>query len=245
MHGTGNSFVIIDSRSANNLYWNYRQNADQGSCDQVIIITMSNAADCFIHIYNADGSRAEMCGNAARCIGYLIMSEKGTEYVFFVDNISEIPLQNLGPKLENHELFPQKTIVSIAQIEKSGEINLRVWERRTGITASLGSAACAVFVASVFRKCLSNKQASVNLPGGQILIEWSGNVLCVRTAATLESTPPLTAAITFFSPTKFLIFSFCFSINDFIVQSLSQFAIFKKLERSLLPFIVGLTSGWN
>lgn len=81
MHGTGNSFVIIDSRSANNLDWNYRQIADQGSCDQVIIITMSNAANCFMHIYNADGSRAEMCGNAARCVGYLIMVEKGTEYI--------------------------------------------------------------------------------------------------------------------------------------------------------------------
>ncbi|MFP3024483.1 MAG: diaminopimelate epimerase, partial [Wolbachia sp.] len=68
MHGTGNNFVIIDSRSTNNLDWNYRQIADQSSCDQVIIITMSNAADCFIHIYNADGSRAEMCGNAARCV---------------------------------------------------------------------------------------------------------------------------------------------------------------------------------
>ncbi len=80
MHGTGNNFVIIDSRSTNNLDWNHRQIADQSSCDQVIIITMSNAADCFMHIYNADGSRAEMCGNAARCVGYLIMSEKGAEY---------------------------------------------------------------------------------------------------------------------------------------------------------------------
>ncbi|OAB82013.1 diaminopimelate epimerase [Wolbachia endosymbiont of Laodelphax striatellus] len=245
MHGTGNSFVIIDSRSTNNLDWNYRQIADQGSCDQVIIITMSNAANCFMHIYNADGSRAEMCGNAARCVGYLIMLEKGTEYitielinnrilecfkvgdksikvnmgkpllkwneiplscecdplylpielemlkepvavnignphiVFFVDNISEIPLQNLGPKLENHELFPQKTNVSIAQIEKSGEINLRVWERGTGITASCGSAACAAFVASILRKCLTTKQTSVHLPGGQLLIEWSKNILMI------------------------------------------------------------------
>lgn len=173
---------------------------------------MSNAADYFIHIYNDDGSRAEMCRNAARCVGYLItitMSEKGTEYitielvnkrilecfklcdksikinmgkllltwheiplstdcetlhlpielemlkdsvgnphiVFFVDNISEIPLRNLEPKLENHVLFPQKINISIAQVEKSGEIALRVWERGTGITASCGSAACVALVA--------------------------------------------------------------------------------------------------
>lgn len=242
MHGTGNNFVIIDSRSTDDLNWNYKKIANQDSYDQVIVITNSSLADCFMHIYNADGRKVEMCGNAARCVGYLIMSEKGAEYitielvnnrilecfkvgdksikvnmgkpllkwyeiplstecntlhlpieiemlkepvavnignphiVFFVDNISEIPLQNLGPKLENHELFPQKTNVSIAQIEKSGEINLRVWERGTGITASCGSAACAAFVASVLRKCLATKQTSVNLPGGKLLIEWSGNI---------------------------------------------------------------------
>ncbi|MGL9717120.1 MAG: diaminopimelate epimerase [Wolbachia sp.] len=242
MHGTGNNFVIIDSRSTNNLDWNYREIANQNGCDQVIVITHSSAADCFMHIYNADSSKAEMCGNAARCVGYLIMSEKSTEYatielinkrilgcfkagdksikvnmgkplfkwheiplsiecntlhlpvevemlkdpvavnignphiIFFVDNISEIPLQSLGPKLENHTLFPKKTNVSVAQVEKSEEISLRVWERGTGITASCGSAACAALVASVLRGYLTIRQASVNLPGGRLLIEWSDNV---------------------------------------------------------------------
>lgn len=242
MHGTGNNFVIIDSRSTNSLNWHYREIANQNSCDQVIVITNSGAADCFMRIYNADGSEVEMCGNAARCVGYLIMSEKSTEYatielmnerilecfkvggrsikvnmgkplfrwheiplsiecntlhlpievemlkdpvavnignphmVFFVDNMSEIPLQNLGPRLENHILFPKKVNVSIAQIEKSGEINLRVWERGTGITASCGSAACAAFVASVLRKYLTAKQTSVNSPGGNLLVEWADDV---------------------------------------------------------------------
>ncbi len=81
MHGTGNNFVIIDSRSANDLNWNYKKIANQNGCDQVIVITNSSLADCFMHIYNADGSKAEMCGNAARCVGYLLMSEKGTEYI--------------------------------------------------------------------------------------------------------------------------------------------------------------------
>ncbi|NSX83842.1 diaminopimelate epimerase [Wolbachia endosymbiont of Atemnus politus] len=242
MHGTGNSFVIIDSRATDNLDWNYREIASQNGCDQVIVITNSSAADCFMHIYNADGSKAEMCGNAARCVGYLIMSEKSTEYttielinkrilecfkvggksikvnmgkpllkwheiplsvecntlhlpievemlkdpvavnignphvVFFVDNISEIPLQSLGSKLENHILFPKKANVSIAQVEEFGEISLRVWERGSGITASCGSAACAAFVASVLRKWINTQKTSVNLPGGRLLIEWSDNL---------------------------------------------------------------------
>lgn len=95
--------------------------------------------------------------------------------IFFVDNIDKIPLQSLAPQLENHAFFPQKTNVSIAQIDQSGEINLKVWERGTGITASCGSAACATFVASVLRGYITNKQTSVNLPGGKLLIEWTGN----------------------------------------------------------------------
>ncbi len=66
MHGTGNNFVIIDSRSTNNLEWSYREIANQNGCDQVIVITNSSIADCFMHIYNSDGSKVEMCGNAAR-----------------------------------------------------------------------------------------------------------------------------------------------------------------------------------
>ncbi|WP_341808956.1 diaminopimelate epimerase [Wolbachia endosymbiont (group E) of Neria commutata] len=253
MHGTGNKFVIIDSRLTNNLDWDYKKIAHQNSCDQVIVLTNSSVADCFMHVHNADGSKAEMCGNAARCVGYLIMSKQSTEYttielinerilecfkvgeksikvnmgkpllkwheiplsaqcdtlhlpielemlkdpaavnvsnphvIFFVDNINEIPLQSLGPRLENHELFPQKTNVSIAQIESSEEISLRVWERGTGITASCGSAACATLVASILRGYVSTKQTSVNLPGGKLLIKWADNVFMTGDIAIVLS----------------------------------------------------------
>jgi diaminopimelate epimerase len=242
MHGTGNKFVIIDSRLTSNLNWDYKKIANQNDCDQIIVITNSSVADCFMHIYNADGSKAEMCGNAARCVGYLIISKENADYatielmnnrilecfkagdksikvnmgkpslkcheiplstecdtlhlpielemlkdpvavnignphmIFFIDDIGEIPLQRLGPKLENHKLFSQKANISIVQIENSGEISLRVWERGTGITASCGSAACAAFVASILRGYVDTKQTSVNLPVGKLLIEWTDNV---------------------------------------------------------------------
>ncbi len=85
-------------------------------------------------------------------------------------------MQSLGPKLEKHTLFPKKVNVNIAQVEKSGEISLRVWERGTGITASCGSAACAALIASVLRGYLITRQTSVNLPGGKLLIEWPDNI---------------------------------------------------------------------
>lgn len=59
MHGTGNNFVIIDSRSTNSLNWHYREIANQNSCDQVIVITNSGTADCFMSVYNTDGSEVK------------------------------------------------------------------------------------------------------------------------------------------------------------------------------------------
>lgn len=78
--------------------------------------------------------------------------------------------------MESHVLFPQKINISIAQVEKSGEIALRVWERGTGITASCGSAACAALVTSTLLGYLTVQQTSVSLPGGKLLIEWANNV---------------------------------------------------------------------
>ncbi|MCV3769817.1 MAG: diaminopimelate epimerase, partial [Wolbachia pipientis] len=95
--------------------------------------------------------------------------------VFFVDDVSKIPLLSLGPKLENHVFFPKRVNVSIVQIKRSGKIVLRVWERGTGITASCGSAACAALVASVLRKYLLTKQTLVSSSGGDLLVEWRNN----------------------------------------------------------------------
>ncbi len=84
MHGTGNDFVIIDVRHNNYSDLDYKKIANRKTgigCDQVIIISVSTKADCMMTIYNADGSSAEMCGNAARCVADLIISEKGNNYV--------------------------------------------------------------------------------------------------------------------------------------------------------------------
>ncbi|WP_458695394.1 diaminopimelate epimerase, partial [Wolbachia endosymbiont of Pentidionis agamae] len=84
MHGTGNDFVIIDSRciAFTNLDYIKIANRKIGiGCDQVIIIEASSKADCFMRIYNRDGSEAEICGNAARCVSYFIMVEKNIDFV--------------------------------------------------------------------------------------------------------------------------------------------------------------------
>jgi diaminopimelate epimerase len=93
--------------------------------------------------------------------------------VFFVDDVSAVPLDALGPELERHPLFPKRANVGVAQVESRDRIRLRVWERGAGLTLACGTGACAALVAA-FCRGLTGKKARVTLPGGTLLIEWRG-----------------------------------------------------------------------
>jgi len=88
MHGLGNDFVVIDGR-ANGLVLSPAQRraiADRRTgvgCDQLIVLepAVDRAADVFMRIYNPDGSEAEACGNATRCVAAVLMQERGTDHV--------------------------------------------------------------------------------------------------------------------------------------------------------------------
>jgi diaminopimelate epimerase len=91
--------------------------------------------------------------------------------VFWVDDVNAYDLDRIGPLLENHPIFPERANISLAQIESPEHIVLRVWERGAGLTKACGSAACAALVAAA-RKKLTGRNATVTLPGGDLLIEW-------------------------------------------------------------------------
>ena len=99
--------------------------------------------------------------------------------VFFVADVANTPVEKLGPRYETHPLFPEKTNVSFAQILSHQHIRLRVWERGVGVTLACGSAACATLVAAA-RRSLTGRRATIDLPGGPLVIEWresDGHVL--------------------------------------------------------------------
>ena len=98
--------------------------------------------------------------------------------VFFVDNAEAINLSAVGPLIENHKLFPERTNVEVVQVLSPDRIRLRVWERGAGITRACGSGACAAAVAAA-RRQLTNRAVDVVLDGGTLKIEWlaDNNVL--------------------------------------------------------------------
>jgi|TARA_B100001093_G_scaffold317382_1_gene302766 diaminopimelate epimerase len=76
--------------------------------------------------------------------------------IFFVKDCFENDLKTLGPKIENHELFPEKINVTFAQINDKNNITVNVWERGAGLTKACGTAACATAVASLTKKLTEN-----------------------------------------------------------------------------------------
>ena len=76
--------------------------------------------------------------------------------IFFVKDCFEYDLKILGPKIENHELFPDRTNVTFAQIDDENNITVNVWERGAGLTKACGTAACATAVAAFIKKLAKN-----------------------------------------------------------------------------------------
>ena len=77
--------------------------------------------------------------------------------VFFGENIENVDLSSIGPKIENHEFFPQKTNVEFVQVVNLNTIKMKVWERNTGITLACGSGACAAVYAAMKKNLTKNK----------------------------------------------------------------------------------------
>ena len=252
MHGCGNDYIYFDclSQPFPNPSEAARRLADRHfgiGGDGIVLIEPSQSADFRMRMFNADGSQAEMCGNAIRCVAkYLydneisrktrLVIETGNgnlalalnvengkvssvnvdmgepilegkriptvsakprlvreplevdgkrlevtcvsmgnpHCVVFVEEITDDWVLGLGPKVEIHPFFPNRTNAEFVQVLSRGELKMRVWERGTGETLACGTGACAAAVAAVLND-LTDRNVLIHLPGGDLEIEWSGN----------------------------------------------------------------------
>lgn len=212
--------------------------------DGVIFINPSKIADFEMEMYNADGSRAEMCGNGIRCVAKYVYDKKMTtekeftiesfekikhitiieengiaklikvgmgqpelrtekipaiydadmviskpievegkiwkgtcvsmgnpHVVLFVDEVANMDLESIGPKFENHQMFPKRTNTEFVKVLDKNTVEMRVWERGTGETLACGTGCCATAVACILNEKTENK-VLVKVLGGEILVEW-------------------------------------------------------------------------
>lgn len=92
--------------------------------------------------------------------------------VLWVDDAETAPVHEVGPVIETHECFPNKTNVEFAEFVDDKTIRLRVWERGVGETLACGTGACATAAAGVLT-LRTGREVTVILPGGELEIRWS------------------------------------------------------------------------
>lgn len=91
--------------------------------------------------------------------------------VIFIDDIKKVNLPMVGPKLENHPLFPERINVEFVEVLPDGSLRMRVWERGSGITMACGTGACATAVAAVLNH-KAGRHSLVRMDGGDLHIYW-------------------------------------------------------------------------
>lgn len=91
--------------------------------------------------------------------------------IFIVPDAEAAPVETLGPRIEHHPLFPERTNVEFVEVIDRATLRMRVWERGAGVTLACGSGACAAAVATA-RRGLTGRRVAVRLDGGTLAIDW-------------------------------------------------------------------------
>jgi diaminopimelate epimerase len=90
--------------------------------------------------------------------------------VIVVPDLSAIDLESIGPKIERHPAFPNRTNVQFVQVLSRDQVQIIIWERGAGVTLASGSSSTAV-AAATHRLGLTDRKITVQSPGGELGIE--------------------------------------------------------------------------
>ena len=112
---------------------------------------------------DVDGDEYDVC----------VVSMGNPHCILQVADTRNADLARLGPLIEHHERFPERTNVGFMAVRGRSEIDLRVHERGVGETLACGTGACAAVVAGQRLGHLDH-EVTVRLPGGQLMVSWRG-----------------------------------------------------------------------
>ncbi|NOX56599.1 MAG: diaminopimelate epimerase [Planctomycetes bacterium] len=105
--------------------------------------------------------------------------------VVFVDSLDDERVRQLGPALENHSAFPNRTNVEFVQLLTPSELAVRVWERGVGETLACGTGACAAAIASILAKEIC-EPVRIRMRGGTLHVQWPERKSVLLTGPAVE-----------------------------------------------------------
>ena len=97
--------------------------------------------------------------------------------VVFVDRLEEETCRRLGPLIERHPSFPNRTNVQFARVHSRDTLDILIWERGAGYTLASGSSSCGAASAAVRNGFCDSGRVTVRMPGGELAVhvrpDWS------------------------------------------------------------------------
>ncbi|WP_271084427.1 diaminopimelate epimerase [Brevundimonas sp. NIBR11] len=135
MNGAGNDFVVVNAldRPFAPTHDAVRALGDRKTgqgFDQLIAIEPSDTADAFMRVWNADGGTVETCGNALRCVGWMLMQASGADRVTIDTLGGRTVAQNAGPNRITVDMGPPK--LDWREIPLAEEMDTRGIELQVG-----------------------------------------------------------------------------------------------------------------
>ena len=105
--------------------------------------------------------------------------------IFWCRDVAAVPLESVGPVIERHPSFPQRTNVHFVQRIDRGRVRMRTWERGSGVTQACGTGASAVCVAGALAGRTDDRVVA-ELPGGELELDWSSGAGVAMTGPAEE-----------------------------------------------------------
>lgn len=106
--------------------------------------------------------------------------------VLLTADVDRAPVLTLGPKLEHHPFFPERTNVEFVQVVDRQRLKLRVWERGVGETLACGTGVCGA-VAALVKLGRIDRQVVVEVLGGELDVHWDSDTDRIKLAGPAES----------------------------------------------------------
>jgi diaminopimelate epimerase len=112
----------------------------------------------------------------------------------FVDAVDDAYVEKIGPLLERHPAFPNRTNVEFIQVLNNSEANVRFWERGVGYSNASGTGSCGAVVACILNG-KTDRKVTVHAKAGDLIVEWpEGGRLKLTSTATIVAEGNYSAA---------------------------------------------------
>ena len=96
--------------------------------------------------------------------------------IIIVDDLKAVPFDTIGPQVERHSEFPDRTNVEFMQVTSASSAIVRVWERGSGETQACGSGACATAVMGLATGLFQpNAPVQIRMTGGDLIVRLSAD----------------------------------------------------------------------